>query len=375
MIVFLTLVYVAVLFVLIKMKVLPNTTMTWLSTIVWIVVLFTFLFIPMQWGAPAGPARVITRAVQIVPNVAGTVVEIAVRQNVPLKEGDLLFKIDPEPFEIGVELAEASLIRVNAQALQDKDALANARAQVKQAEAVQILAQARYDDDAQLVQSGTISENRLQQRETDLDRSNAAVDQTRTAVSRALIELGAVTKDGVAAKVAEARARLNQAKWNLAQTEVRAPGDGFVTNLALATGQRVVTLPLAPSMLFVDTSEKILVAEIHQIYLRHVEPGQMVEIAMKIRPGEILSGTVETIINLTARGQAMVAGSIAPTGTIQPEPFFVRIKLDDTVDTDLLLPGVVGSVAIYTENVAATHVIRRVMLRMESILNYLNPAL
>ncbi len=375
MIVFLTLVYVAVLFVLIKMKVLPNTTMTWLSTIVWVVVLFVFLFIPMQWGAPAGPTRVLTRAVQIVPNVAGQVVEITVRQNTPLKEGDLLFRIDPRPFEIAVELAEASLVRVKAQALQDKDGLANARAQMKQAQAVRTLAKARYDDDAQLVQSGAISENRLQRRETDLEKADAAVDQTRAAVSRALVELGAITKDGVVAKVAEAQARLDQAAWNLEQTEVRAPGDGFVTNLALARGQRVVSFPFAPSMLFVDTSEKLLVAEIHQIYLRHVEPGQVVEIAIKTRPGELLTGTVDTIINLTARGQVMVTGTIAATGTIQPEPFFVRIKLDDTVDTDLLLPGVVGSVAIYTDNVAATHVIRKVMLRMESILNYLNPAL
>ncbi len=375
MILFLTLIYVAFLFVLIKLKVLPNTSMTWLSTIVWVVVLFLFLFIPMQWGAPAGSARILTRAVQIVPNVAGQVVEITARQNVPLKEGDLLFRIDPKPFEIAVELAEASLVRTIAQALQDKDALANAEAQMKQAEAVRDLAQARFNDDAQLVQSGAISENRLQRRETDLDKAKAGVDQAQAAVSRAKTELGAVTEGGLIAKVAEAQARLEQAEWNMEQTNVRAPGDGFVTNLALAKGQRVVAFPLAPSMLFVDTSEKLLVAEIHQIYLRHVKPGQLVEIAMKTHPGELLTGTVDTVINLTARGQAMVAGTIAPTGTIQPEPFFVRIKLDDTVDTDLLLPGAVGSVAIYTENVAATHVIRKVMLRMESILNYLNPAL
>jgi multidrug resistance efflux pump len=112
--------------------------MTWLSTIVWIVVLFIFLFVPMQWGAPAGSARVLTRAVQIVPNVSGQVVEIAVQPNVPLEKGDLLFRIDPEPFEIAVDLAKASLARVEAQAAQDKDALANAEAQLKQARAALI---------------------------------------------------------------------------------------------------------------------------------------------------------------------------------------------------------------------------------------------
>ncbi|MHA1569171.1 MAG: efflux transporter periplasmic adaptor subunit, partial [Alphaproteobacteria bacterium] len=65
----------------------------------------------------------------------------------------------------------------------------------------------------------------------------------------------------------------------------------------------------------------------------------------------------------------------ATGGNVQAEPFFVRIQLDETGAADLLMPGVVGSVAIYTNSVAATHIIRKVMIRMESILNYLNPAL
>ena len=375
MIAFLTLIYVALLFVLIKIRVLPNSSMVWLSTIIWIVVLFIFLFIPMQWGAPAGPARVVTRAVQIVPNVSGQVAEIAARANVPLKKGDLLFRIDPEPFVIAEDLAKASLVRIQAQALQDKDALANAEAHLKQMQAAQTLAQARYDDDAKLVQSGTISENRLEKREADLDRANGAVDQANATVSQAQTELGAVTESGVVAKVAEAQAQLDQVRWNLEQTDVRAPADGFVTNLALAVGQRVTNMPFAPSMLFIDTSENILIAEIHQIYLRHVQLGQEVEIAFKTRPGEVVTGKVETIINMTSQGQAIVSGTLSTAGSVQAEPFFVRIALDDAAGSDLLLPGVVGTATIYTDSVAATHVIRKVMIRMEGILNYLNPAL
>ncbi len=374
MIVFLTLVYVALLFVLIKLKVLPNTKMTWLSTSVWMVVLFIFLFIPMQWGAPAGPARVLTRAIQIIPNVNGQVVQITARANVPLEKGDLLFRIDPEPFEIAVELAEASLVRVNAQALQDKDALTNAEAQLRQMEAAQTLAQSLYDDDAKLVQSGTISVNRLERREADLDRANGAVDQAKAGVSQALTELGAVTGGGVVAKVAEAQAKLDQARWNLEQTEVRTPTGGFVTNLALAVGQRVTSLPFKPAMLFIDTSDKSLVAEIHQIYLRYVQPGQLVEIAFKTKPGELVTGKVLTIIGMTSQGQAIVSGTMLTTGSIRAEPFFVRIALDDTADSDLLFPGAVGTATIYTDSVASTHVIRKVMIRMESIVNYLNPA-
>lgn len=375
MIVFLTLIYVVVLFVLIKMKVLPNTKATWLSTIVWVAVLFIFLFIPMQWGAPSGPVKVLTRTVQVIPNVTGQVIEIAAERNEPLSKGDLLFQLDPKPFEIAVDLAEASLARVKAQITQDQDTLAAAQAALRQAEARAVLAQQRYDDDAKLVQSGTISQNRLEQRESDLDAAKGAVDQALAATSRAETEIGAVTEDGVVAKLAEATARLEQANWNLDQTSVRAPSDGFVTNLALAVGQRVTSLPLAPAMVFVDTSEKLVTTEIHQIYLRHLEPGQPVELAFKSQPGTILTGTVERVLNVSSQGQATMSGSVYRSGGIVSEPFTVTLTLDDPEVLNSLAPGVAGTSAIYTNSVTSTHVIRKVMIRMTSIVNYLNPAL
>ncbi|MCP4817765.1 MAG: HlyD family secretion protein [Shimia sp.] len=371
MIVFLTLAYVAVLFVLIKAKVLPNTSATWMSTIVWFVVLFIFLFIPMQWGAPSGPVRVMTRVVQILPNVSGQVTVVHAKPNVPLQKGDLLFELDAEPFQIAVDLAKASQARVIAQAAKDIDQLKAANAQLSQSQARQALALRLFKDDEKLLATGTISETRLEQRLAELDTANGAVAAAEALVSQAEIELGAVTDDGTVAKVAEAEASLEQAEWNLAQTKVYAPSDGFVTNLALASGQRVTNLPFAPAMAFVDTSEKALVAQVHQIYLRHIEIGQPVEIAMKTRPGELFAGTVEAVVEVSLQGQAFVSGSVLSAQQIVAEPFLLRVKLDDVDALKGLQPGAAGLSAIYTDKVGATHVIRKVMLRMSSIVNYL----
>ncbi|WP_433988662.1 Inner membrane protein YibH (plasmid) [Pseudoseohaeicola sp. NH-UV-7] len=375
MIVFLTLIYVAVLFVLIRAKVLPDTKATWATTGVWIVLLTVFLFIPMQWGAPSGPVRIMTRVVQIVPNVAGQVVEIVAKPNVAIKKGDVLFRIDPVPFQQSVDIAEANLVRVQAQSKQDLEALKTAQASLRQATAQKELAQARYDDDKKLVDSGTYSENRLERRASDLDQAAAAVDSARASVTRAEAELGAVMPGGKVAKLAEAETGLDQARWNLDQTIVRAPGDGYVTNLALSVGQRVVSLPFAPAMAFVDTAEAGPVAQIHQIYLRHIEPGQKVEIAMKTRPGKLIFGTVDRVIPAVSGGQAQVSGSIAAAEQVAAEPFLVRINSDNPEDAVFMVPGSVGTVAIYTESVGATHIIRKVMMRMTAIMNYLNPAL
>ncbi|WP_083099764.1 HlyD family secretion protein [Pseudophaeobacter leonis] len=179
MIVFLTLIYVAVLFVLMRVKVLPNTKPVWATTGLWMVLLLIFLFIPMQWGAPTGPVRIMTRVVQIVPNVSGQVVEVVAEPNVALKKGDILFRIDPVPFQQALDIAKANLVRMQAQSKQDLDALATAQANLRQSVARKVLAQSRYDDDKSLVDSGTYSENRLERRASDLAQAVAAVDPAR----------------------------------------------------------------------------------------------------------------------------------------------------------------------------------------------------
>ncbi len=375
MIVFLTLAYVAILFVLVKLKVLPNSKTTWLSTIVWMIVLLIFLFIPMQWGAPSGPIKVLTRAVSIVPNVNGEVIEVVAKPNEPLQEGDVLFLIDPEPYKIAVQQTQATVARVEAQIRQDRESLASAEAQLRQAIAQRNLAQARFEDDRQLVQSGAISENRLETRQSNLDTAQGAVDQAQAAVSRAQVELDALTPDGVVAKLAEAQAALAQAQWNLEQTTVSAPSNGFVTNLAITEGQRVVPFPFSPAGVFVDTSEKAIIVEIHQIYLRHLKPGQPVEMTFKTRPGVLLTGTVETILDVASQGQAQVTGSVYQAGQIVSEPFIVTITPDDPDLLDAIPPGAAGIAAIYTESAGATHVIRKVVIRMNAILNYIRPGL
>lgn len=375
MIIVLTLPYCALIWILIRVGVLPNSKATWGSIGAWVLLLLIFLFIPMQWGAPSGSARVMTRVVQIVPNISGQVIEVAAKPNAPMQKGDVLFRIDPVPFQHSVNLAEATLVRVQTQSKQDIEALEDTKANLRRAEAGAELAQSRYDDDKQLVESEVYSANRLEKRQSDLDQAIAIVDSARSAVARAEAELGAVMPDGDFAKVAEAQSQLDQARWNLDQTVVRAPGEGFATNVALAAGQRAVNMPFAPAMAFVDTSESTLVAQIHQIYLRHIESGQAIELTMKKMPGLVLAGTVDSIIPAVSTGQAQVGGTVATATQVVSEPFLVRINLDDPTMMGSFDPGSVGIVAIYTDSAGATHIIRKVMMRLTAILNYINPAL
>jgi RND family efflux transporter MFP subunit len=250
--------------------------------------------------------------VSIVPDVAGEVLDVPVEANKPIKAGDVLFKIDPVPYE-----AQAGAIA----------------AQLK-------LQETRLAQMTQLQSAGT-------GRSFDVEQRQAEVDQ-----------LGA---------------QLDGAKWNLEKTVVRAPTDGYVTNLALRKGARVANLPLSPVMAFIDTTETLIAVEIQQIDARYIEPGQAVELTFKFMPGMIYTGSVESVLQAISTGQVQTSGTAATPKAIQSAPFVVRVRLDDTDFARRLPAGSAGTAAIFTEHVKTAHVIRRVLLRQVAILNYVNP--
>jgi RND family efflux transporter MFP subunit len=305
-------VYPVLLFILVKLKVIPFNLFWKISPAIVLVLLMFGLFIPMGWGAPQGDAVVVRNSVAIVPDVAGEVVDVPVAANVPLKAGDVLFRIDPAPYQAQVDAIEAQL-KLQRQRL------------------------------AQMTQ--------LQQhdagRSFDVEQRQAEVDQLT--------------------------AQLAGARWNLEKTVVRAPADGYVTNVALRKGARVASLPLSPVMSFIDTDDTIIGVEIAQIDARYVKPGQPVEATFKFAPGVVYAGKVEAVLQAIASGQVQTSGVAVTPKAIQAAPFVVRVKLDDASVARALPAGSTGEAAIFTEHIKPAHVIRKVLLRQIAILNYVNP--
>jgi RND family efflux transporter MFP subunit len=312
MIVVLLNVYLVVLFALVKLKVVPFNLFWKVSPVLVLLLLMFGLFIPMNWGAPQGDAIVARHSVSIVPSVAGEVIDVPVEPNQTLKAGDVLFKIDPAPYQSQVSALEAQH-KFQRQRL------------------------------AQMTQLQTTGSGRG----FDVEQRQAEVDQLE--------------------------AQLDGAKWNLDKTVVRAPADGYVTNLALRKGARVASLPLSPVMAFIDTSETMIAVEIPQIDARYIEPGQAVELTFKFMPGTVYSGVVESVLQAIATGQVQVSGAAAAPKPIQSAPFVVRVRLDDAEFAKRLPAGSTGTAAIFTEHVKPAHFIRRVLLRQVAILNYINP--
>jgi len=247
-----------------------------------------------------------------VPNVAGQVIEVPVQANVPLTKGDVLFRIDPTPYQAAVDDLEA--------------------------------------------QRG-LTETRLGQ-------------ARRLAASSA----GSVFDvESLIAQLAQVEARLDQARFNLEQTVVLAPADGYVTNVALRVGARVAALPISSVMAFVETGEPILAMQIFQKDLRYIEAGQPAEIAFKMFPGSVYNARVVQVMPASAPGMQAPSGFAAAPVQVVHAPMWIRLELDDPTLLPGLRVGATGTGAIYTDKGAPTQIIRRVVVRMDAIINYLSP--
>ena len=305
-------VYLVLLFTLVWLGAIRLNAFWKASPFLLLLLLTIGLFIPMGWGAPQGPALVYRNSVSIVPDVAGEVIDVPVDPNTPLRAGDVLFKIDPVPYLSKVKAIEAQLK----------------------------LSTTRLGQMTQLFERDSGRGFDVEQRQSEVDQFTA---------------------------------ELQGAKYNLDKTTVRAPADGYVTNLALRKGARVANLPLSPVMAFIDTSDTRLVVNIDQIDARYIAPGQNVEITFKFAPGRVYTGKVESILQAIASGQAETSGTAVAPRAIEAAPFVVRVKLDDDVFAKSLPAGATGTAAIFTEHVKVSHIIRRVLLRQLAILNYINP--
>jgi multidrug resistance efflux pump len=371
-IVFLLNVYLLILFLLVRLKVVRFNLFWKASPFLVLFVLLIGLFIPMGWGAPSGPAILGRQSVAIVPNVAGEVIDVPVQPNTPLKANDVLFRIDPTPFAYKVAELKAQLVEAQQKAGQLKANLDVAAADVAAVNAQLAFWQKRRDDLDRLAKASTTSEFNLQDAQRQVDTLQAQASSAKARQESSELALNSQI-DGVNTDVVRLTAQLGEAQWQLDQTTVRAPSDGYVTNLALRKGARVTSLPLSPVMAFIDTSATFVGVEIPQIDARYIEPGQDVEVTFKFMPGRILGGKVERVLQALSSGQAQPSGQAVTPKQIEAAPFVVRVALDDADAAAALPAGSAGTAAIFTDQIKASHIVRRVLLRQEAIINYINP--
>lgn len=373
--------------IFIKFKWLPWNTISQVIVGTIPVVGITLLILFLNIYAPSShDVRVINYTVEIVPTVTGQVVEVPVEPNSHVKKGEVLFKIDPTPFQNEINNLQARIPFLEAKVVSARAYNRELEAQLRSASdrtgAVNAkfdLAKKRYEQTKALFEAGAGSKFDFEQAESNLKDLQAQVGVSEAERSQIVQRMSAKASSGELSEIAQARAELEQAKsqvdnakWKLTQTVFYAPADGRVINLQLRKGAMAAQLPLKPVMSFVE-DEQWVIAMYHQNELRLVKDGDEAEIALGTYPNHVIKCEVDHIIWATGQGQIPMSGIVPQTGAA-PAPegrFAVRLKVAEK-DKDLFLaPGAMGTGAIYTEHGEPIHLVRKVMLRVSSKMDWL----
>lgn len=386
--------------IFIKLKWLPWNTQWQVTVVIIPIVALTALILTLNVVAPStNDVRVIKYVVQVVPQVRGRVSEVPVEPNRLVKKGELLFRIDPTQYQNDLNVAKARLAAVEASLAQSGANLADASAGARQLQeqlksasgqlsALQPrleLARLRVRQNRELVASGAGERFALEQAEANVTELEAQIT-TATANEAQVSQKLSGQVNGEQASIAAARAQLATAKaqvdvsradlanaqWNLDQTAVYAPANGYAINVQLRPGSYVTAFPVAPAMSFVEETYQVI-ALYYQNELTMVEPGNEAEIALNMYPGSVIKAKVDSIVWAQGQGQVAQSGTLPQTGVFPQFPGRFPVKFDVAErDRSLFLAaGAAGDGAIYTDHFAAIHIMRKVILRVGSITNYL----
>ncbi len=309
MIAFLTLCYLGIVwFIFFKLEVLPWNRVSQGAVVGIGTASILALLISMNLYQPySKDLRVYQYVIPITPRVTGRVIEVPVKANTAVKKGDVLFRIDPVPFQYDVARLEANL-EIKRIVLEDAEALAGARVA---AEIQRQRAQAEHD---------------------------------------------------------QARAKLADARWSVKETTVKAPANGTVTNLSLRPGQVASAMASLPVMSLLQDDQSVLIATFPQSALAFVQVGDAAELALSCMPGRVIQARVQAIIPGTGQGQLVASGKLLEWTDAPVEGrFALRLALDEA-EGDIQLPA--GVAAIYTDRGTVIQIVRKVVVRMTTWLNY-----
>lgn len=337
--------------------------------------IFAYILWAMNFYHPgSSDVQVLRRVVQIAPRVSkpGRVSDVAVRANIPLKRGDLLFVIDPRPFQFEVERQKAALAASRQGVQELEEGLIQATAARQKAEAQTALARQTFDRDSDLVVKGTVTQATVDTAKRNLDGAIQSEIGARSAEQQARLEYTS-TIDGENTSVAQVRQQLEAAENDLAETSVSAPCDGFVSNVNILPGQ-IVSAGVAVMPFICDVDEDSrgkVVATFPQGAYLGVKAGDPAEVIFPMYPGLVFTARVTNTIDISSGGQIPVGGLIPAASSLgdQSPRFAAILKLDDT---NLRLPaGSRGEAAVYTDRVSIAGMFRKGLIRTDTIVNYL----
>lgn len=322
-------------------------------------------------------ARIQGYVVGIAPKVSGLVTRVDVANNTRVEAGQPLFQIDDADYQLALERARSELDNATKQVAAGDASVTAARARLDAALANQTKAKQDYDRLNRLFESdpGAISVRRLEISKASLESAVANVAAARADIQRAIDTMGG-DNDADNTILRTAQSAVDKAELDLANTLVRAPQRGVITDLRTDVGLYAGTGN--PVMTLVAVEDVWVLADFTENNLGRLRTGMPAEISFDVLPGRVFSGSVRSL------GLGVSVGSLPPPGTLptvqnnrdwlrQAQRFPVEINVDAIDDPEVLAQLRIGgqaSVIAYSEPPWPLRGIGELYMRLMAWLSY-----
>lgn len=288
--------------------------------------------------------------VSIASDTAGRIVQVAISDHQMVKQGDLLFTIDPEPYRIALAQADAAVAGARLNVEQLRAAYSQSTAQEKSASSEVDYAQSQYDRAADLAQKGINAKSSLDEARNDLDKAKQQVAVAQQGIISAKAALGGnpdIETDKHPTVMAALAAR-DKAAYDLAQTTVKAPADGVISQASsFKVGQFVGSG--TPLFSLVETDDTWIDANFKETQLTNMKPGQKAEIVVDTYPGKTFEATVKAIGAGTGAEFSLLPAQNATGNWVKvTQRIPVRLELTDPDAKMALRTGMSASVTVDT---------------------------
>ena len=325
----------------------------------------------------ATEAKVVQHTIQLIPRLTEPtlVTAVLVEPNVPIKKGQPIFQFDPRPYQY-------KLAQIDAQLAQAKQNVRVMKADLEAAEQKVLrlkanLAYAGYQQklSTDLAKNGAGPEEDAQKWAAQVVPDQASIKEPEADVLRAKLRY---TSDinGVNTSVALIQAERDQAQYYLDNTLMVAPEDGYIINLQVRPGMVAGEVRFGAIATFICDADRYLLANFFQENLKYVKPGQPIEAALDLYPGQIFTGKVLSVWQGSGAGQMLPSGNLPNFQAVSTElpqgQFVVAIKLDGA-DQSKFPIGTQGRASIYTDPHSGFAALRKISIRSYSWFNWLYP--
>jgi membrane fusion protein (multidrug efflux system) len=288
--------------------------------------------------------------VQVSADVPGRIVEIAVRDHGQVKPGDLLMRIEDEPYRITLAKSKAELDQTRALVESMRAQYAEAQAELKEAQSRIGSIDAELSRQRQLTVKGVGRAFRIDEAESNAAAARERVGAIQQKIQRTMAALGgdpAIETDKHPA-VREKLAVVERAQWDLDRTVIRAPVGGITVNVKLLPGEQVRAA--TPLFAIVSDQRAWVEANFKETELTHVRPGQAATIVLDIYPDVTWDAEVESISPATGAEFALLPPQNASGNWVKVvQRLPVRLRLTPRGDHLPLRAGMTATVKVDTQ--------------------------